>query len=80
MTKKFEVRDLVYNRDTNEDGLIRRTYEINGVAKYEVAVPLAKDSWGAGYCISDWAENVLQPSSNERLKSSPLDKDPDPLH
>jgi len=73
MTNKFQVRDLVYNRDTKEDGLIRRTYETNGAAKYEVAVPLTRDSWGGGYCISDWAENVLQPSSNERLKSSPLE-------
>jgi len=63
----------VYNRDTREDGLIRRAYEKNGATMYEVAVPLMKDSWGRGYCISDWGENVLQLSSNELLKSSPLE-------
>jgi len=39
---------------------------------YEVAVPQRGDSWAGGYYISDWAEDVLQPSSNERLKSSTL--------
>ena len=73
LTTKFQLGDLVYNRDTREDGLIRRVYERNGATMYEVALPRMKDSWGRGYCISDWAENVLQPSSNERLKSSPLE-------
>jgi hypothetical protein len=73
MSKKFELRDLVYNRDTKEDGFIRRAYETNGAATYEVAVPLKRDTWGGGYSISDWDESVLQPSNNERLKSSPLE-------
>ena len=73
LTTKFQLRDLVYNRDTREDGLIRRVYERDGAARYEVAVPLMKDSWGRGYCISDWDENVLQLSNNEDLKSSPLE-------
>ena len=63
----------MYNRDTREDGLIKRAYETKGATMYEVAVPLIKDSWGRGYCISDWDENVLQLSSNELLKSSPLE-------
>ncbi len=73
LTTKFQLGDLVYNRDTREDGLIRRVYERNGATTYEVAVPRMKDSWGRGYCISDWDENVLQPSNNEGLKSSPLE-------
>ena len=62
----------MYNRTTKEDGVIRRAYESNGAAMYEVAVPQRGDSWAGGYYISDWAEDVLQLSSNERLKSSTL--------
>jgi hypothetical protein len=68
--KKFTLTDLVYNRNTKEDGTIRRIYETNGVAMYEVAVPQNRDSWTGGYYISDWAEDVLQLSTNEPLKSS----------
>jgi hypothetical protein len=70
MTENFQLRDLVYNRNTKEDGLIRRVYEANGAAMYEVAVPQWGNSWSAGYYISDWAEDVLQHSSNVRLQSS----------
>jgi hypothetical protein len=72
MTGNFQHRDLVYNRSTKEDGAIRRAYESNGTAMYEVAVPQRGDSWAGGYYISDWAEDVLQLSNNERLKSSTL--------
>jgi len=37
---------------------------------YEVAVPQKRDTWAAGYYISDWAKDVLQLSNNELLKSS----------
>ena len=70
MKQKFQIRDLVYNRNTKEDGAIRRIYETNGAATYEVAVPQQTDSWAGGFYISDWVEDVLQPSNNERLKSS----------
>ena len=72
MTENFQHGDLVYNRNTKEDGAIRRAYESNGAAMYEVAVPQRGDSWAGGYYISDWAEDVLQLSNNERLKSSTL--------
>ena len=72
MTRKFQQGDLVYNRNTKEDGAVRRVYETNGAAIYEVAVPQKGDSWVGGYCVSDWAEDVLQLSDNERLKSSPF--------
>jgi hypothetical protein len=72
MTWNFEHSDLVYNRNTKEDGAIRRAYESNGAAMYEVAVPQLGDSWAGGYYISDWAEDVLRLSSNERLWSSTL--------
>ncbi len=67
MTGIFEYGDFVYNRNTKEDGVIRRAYESNCTAMYEVAVPLRGDSWAGGYYISDWAEDVLQISSNDRL-------------
>ena len=70
MTWNFQLGDLVYNRNTKEDGAIRRIYETSGVAMYEVAVPQNRDSWTGGYYISDWAEDVLQLSTNEPLKSS----------
>jgi hypothetical protein len=72
MIRNFQHRDLVYNRNTKEDGVIRRAYESNGAAMYEVAAPQQGDSWAGGYNISDWAEDVLQLSSNGHLKSSTL--------
>jgi len=30
MTGNFQHRDLVYNRNTKEDGVIRRAYNSNG--------------------------------------------------
>ena len=74
MKENFQLRDLVYNRNTKEDGTIRRVYETNGAAMYEVAVPQQGDSWRGGYFISDWAEDVLQLSNNEPLKSSRADR------
>jgi len=72
MTENFQRGDLLYNRNTKEDGIIRRAYESNYAAMNEVAVPQMGDSWVGGYYISDWAEDVLRLSSNERLWSSTL--------
>jgi hypothetical protein len=66
MKNKFLLLDLVYNRNTKEDGTVRRVYETNGVAMYEVAVPQNPDSWAGGYNISDWAQGTL-----ESIKSPP---------
>ncbi len=73
MTGNFQHRDLVYNRNTKEDGVIRRAYNSNGARMYEVAVPQRGDSWTGGYYISDWAKDVLQPLTNALLKSSSLE-------
>jgi len=70
MKEKFKLKDLVYNRNTKEDGTIRQIYETKGVAMYEVAVLQNRDSWTGGFYISDWAEDVLQLSANEPLKAS----------
>ncbi len=70
MAENFDLRDLVYNRVTKEDGAVRRVYKTDGAVMYEVAVPKRDDTWVAGYYISDWAEDVLQFSDNEILNSS----------
>jgi hypothetical protein len=70
MAKKFQPGDLVYNRATMEDGAVMRVYETNGFTILEVSVPKFGDSWATGCYLSDWAEDVLQLSNNERLKSS----------
>jgi hypothetical protein len=62
----------VYNRNTTEDGAIRKVYETRGATMYEVAVPMHGDAWVSGFCISDWAEDSLQLSDNVRLKSATL--------
>jgi len=69
ITGKFHHRDLVHNVNTKEDGAVRRVYETKGVTMYEVAVPFQGDAWAPGHNISDWAEDVLQLSNNEHLKS-----------
>jgi len=70
MKEEFKLTDLVYNRNTKEDGTVRRVYETNGVAMYQVAVPQMPNTWAAGYYLSDWAEGLLQLSTNEHLKAS----------
>ena len=71
---KFRKGELLHNRNTNEDGLVKRVYEFGDVFMYEVAVPVVRDSWANSFYISDWAENRLELSRNDRLKSS--DKPP----
>lgn len=68
MTAKFKLRDWVYNSITKEDGAITRVYETSGAAMYEVAVAKCSESRDAGFYISDWAGDLLQPSTNERLR------------
>jgi hypothetical protein len=54
----------VYNRNTKEDGVVRRIYEMNRAAMYEVTIPQQEDAWTTGYYVSVWAEDVLQFSHN----------------
>jgi hypothetical protein len=72
-TAKFQSGNLLYNRNAKEDGAVRRVYENGSAIMYEVAVPKKGASWAEGYLISDWAEDVLQPSINLPLKSSTVD-------
>ena len=69
---KFRKGELLHNRNTNEDGLVKRVYEFGDVFMYEVAVPVIRDSWANSYYISDWAESTLELSRNARLKSSDM--------
>jgi hypothetical protein len=74
VTGKFYVRNLLFNRNTKEDGVVRRVYQkVGGGVMYEMFVPAKGDSWASGYYISDWAEDVLQPSNNLRLKSATVE-------
>jgi hypothetical protein len=66
---KFHVGQLLYNRNTKEDGFISKVLADDGVITYEVWVPKESDSWKAGHWISRWFERVLKLSGNERLGS-----------
>ena len=67
---KFRKGELLHNRDTNEDGLVTRVYELGGAVKYEVAVPVVNDTWAGNHYVSDWPESILELSRNTKLKSS----------
>ncbi len=66
---KFHVGQLLYNRNTKEDGCISSVLADDGVITYEVWVPKESNSWEAGHWISRWLERVLELSANERLGS-----------
>jgi hypothetical protein len=67
---KFQVTDLLHNRNTAEDGRVSRINSDNGVITYEVWVPKDSNSWKGGYFTSHWRESVLEASTNTRLRSS----------
>lgn len=66
---KFRKGELLHNRNTNEDGLVKTVYQVGEVFMYEVAVPVIRDSWGKSFYISDWAESPLELSRNANLKT-----------
>jgi len=68
---KFRMGELLHNRNTNEDGLVKRVYQVGGGGiMYQVAVPVVRDTWAGNHYVSDWAESVLELSQNACLKSS----------
>jgi hypothetical protein len=68
---RFRIGALLRNRDTKEDGLVKRIYKVSGgVVMYEVSVRAVKDS----HYISDWAEGALDLSTN----ATPLPSDKPP--
>ena len=58
---KFSIGVLLHNRNTNENGLVKRVYEIGGAVMYEVSVPAATRPI---HYTSDWEESFLEPASN----------------
>jgi hypothetical protein len=64
---KFNIGVLLHNRNTNEDGWVKRVYEIGGAVMYEVSVPATTPPI---HYISDWGESSLELSSN-KLKVRP---------
>jgi hypothetical protein len=66
---KFRIGVLLQNRNTKEDGLVTRVYQLAecGVTMYEVAVPVPPDTWAGGHYVSDWAESTLKLSDNAIL-------------
>jgi hypothetical protein len=47
---KFSIGVLLYNRDTKEDGLVKRMYKVGSGVMYEVSVRATPNT----YYISDW--------------------------
>jgi hypothetical protein len=67
---KFRRGELLHNRNTDEDGLVKRVYQVGEIFMYEVAVPVIRDSWAGSHYVSDWAEGALELSRNVKLNSS----------
>jgi hypothetical protein len=65
---KFSIGVLVHNRNTNEDGLVKRVYEVGGAVMYEVSVPATTPPI---HYTSDWGESSLELSSNKLLGRAP---------
>ena len=60
---KFNIGVLLHNRNTNEDGLVRRVYEVGGAVMYEVLIPATPLT----YNLSDWGESPVELSNNKLL-------------
>jgi len=60
----FRPNQWVYNRNTKEEGLVRRVYENDGITMYRVWLLAGTVSLAWGYVVSDWAEGVLESSKN----------------
>jgi hypothetical protein len=58
------------NRNTEEDGLVTRVYELEGAVMYEVAVPATPKTWSGSPYFSDWSESTLEFSENSNANSS----------
>jgi hypothetical protein len=63
---KFNIGVLLHNRNTNEDGWVKRVYELGGAVMYEVLI-LASSP--LSYHISNWDESPLEPSNDKPLPS-----------
>jgi hypothetical protein len=69
---QFRVDDCVYNRNTEEHGLVKQVYEMDGVTMCKVWLPAGPDLLRWGHFVSDWAEGELELSDNLLLRSVPV--------
>jgi hypothetical protein len=60
VTPKFSIGQVLFNRNTNENGTVGKIYELNGITMYEVLVPAHFRGLSTGSNVSDWAEGVLE--------------------
>jgi hypothetical protein len=70
---KFCTGELLHNRNTKEDGLVTRVYQLSKGQgdwdiMYEVLVPSRPNTWAASHYVSDWTESILEPSDNATLR------------
>jgi len=68
---RFRLGALLHNRNTKEDGVVTRVYQLfeGGETMYQVLVPAKHDSWVRSW-VSDWAEINLELSDNAALNSA----------
>jgi hypothetical protein len=67
---RFHPEECVYNRDTKELGLVREVYEKDGVIMCGVWLPATPNSLRWGHFVSDWVEDVLEPSDKILVRSA----------
>jgi len=60
MTPKFSIGQVLFNRNTHENGTVGKIYELNGLTMYEVLVPVQFRGLATGSSVSDWPEEVLE--------------------
>jgi hypothetical protein len=60
MTPKFSMDQVLFNRNTNENGTVGKIYELNGITMYEVLVPIQFRGIATGSSVSDWPEEILE--------------------
>jgi hypothetical protein len=66
---KFNIGVLLHNRNTNENGLVKRVYEVGGAVMYEVLIPASPLT----HNISDWGESPVELSRNKLPGRPPRD-------
>jgi hypothetical protein len=69
---RFRTEDCVYNRDTKEHGLVKQAYDKESIIMYEVWLPATPNSLRWGHFVSDWAEDILEPSDKLLVPSARL--------
>jgi hypothetical protein len=58
---------LIRRKNTNEDAKVVKCFFENGVAIYEVQIPLNRYGWQMGAVTASWEDRETEPSQNESL-------------